>query len=98
MNFFKVVPGFLCLLGTPILSGTSEWLLQDCILHLHLYSNFKMYGPLTLGFFYFDLSLFTQNAVKFLYFKFYVLRERSRDIASFLEHSVYSKYLECLNV
>ena len=57
-----------------------------------------MYGLLTLGFFYFDLSLFTQNAVKFLNFKFYVLRERSRDIASFLEHSVYSKYLECLNV
>ena len=31
-----------------MLSGTSKWLLPDYILHLHLYSNFKVYSPLTL--------------------------------------------------
>ena len=41
--------------------------------------------------FYFNLPLFTQSAVKiFLFLKFYMLHERSSDIASFLKHRVYS--------
>ena len=68
----KVFQDFLYFLGTPILSGISEWLLRGCTLHLHLYCNFKVSSHLTLVFFYFNLPLFTQSAVKsFLFWNFF---------------------------
>ena len=86
MNSFQ---DFFYFLGTPILSGTSEWLLRDYILHLHLYNNFKVYSLPHPIFFYFDLPIFTQSAEKiFLFKKFYVLREKRSDTASLLESRV----------
>ena len=90
MNSFQ---DFLYFLGTTILSGTSEWLLPDYVLHLHLYNNFEVFSLLILIFFYFDLPIFTQSAEEiFLFLKFYVLREGSNFIASFLEHPVCSNF------
>ena len=64
----KVFQDFLYFLGTPILSEISEWLLRGYTLHLHLYCNFKVSSHLTLVFFYFNLPLFTQSAVKIFLF------------------------------
>ena len=50
MRSFKGVPGFSLLFRNTILSAASEWLFRDCILHLHLHSNFKASSLLTLFF------------------------------------------------
>ena len=76
---------FLYLLGTPNLTRTSEWLLRDCILQLHLYSNFKVYSLITVVIFNFDLSLFIKSAVKI--FRVFFFMEHSIN-SNFKMHSV----------
>ena len=95
-RYFVYIQDFFNFLGTPILCETSEWMVQDCILALHLYAISKCTVS-RFQFFVFDLSLITQNAsVKCILFKKYqVFRKGSSDIGFFVDHLVFNIFKQC---
>ena len=59
---------------------------------LHLYIIFKVYSLLTLTFLLWFATFHPKCSKNRPFKKIYVLREKSSDIASFLEHRVYSNF------